>query len=682
MVDLSHIRNLGIMAHIDAGKTTVSERILFYTGKEHKIGEVHEGTAVMDWMEQEQERGITITSAATTTYWKDFQINLIDTPGHVDFTAEVERSLRVLDGAVAVFCGVAGVEAQSETVWRQADRYNIPRLCFINKMDRIGADFNRALDSINKRLTANAVPVTMPIGAEANFAGQIDLVRLVAITYTEIEPSESVEKDIPRDLREEAELLHQQLVEEVADCDEIFAEKYLNGEYSRDDLMAGIRRATLDCSIQPVLCGSALKNKGVRILLDAVCAYLPSPEDIPFVYGIDQKGKEKKISATPGGEFCALAFKVFSDKHGDLVFLRVYSGVLKEGMQVYNIRKGKVERINRLVRMHANEREIIKEAPAGEIVVAIGLKLSDTGDTLCSKSNRILLEQMDFPQTVISMAIEPRTNEDKDKLDEVLFRLSREDPTFSYRIDPETGQLIFSGMGELHLEVLKNRMLRDFHIDANVGKPGVSYRETIAAPGEVTHSYIKRAGNRGQYAIVRLRVEPNPTELDVVIENRMHDTEIPRIFWPACERGVRDAAMAGGPYGYSLIHIKVLLLGGEAHEVDSSDLAFTAGSALAVRDALAQAGSVLLEPMMKLEVNTPEDYLTSVINDLNARRVEVYNIKVEENRRLVQAMAPLKEMFGYSTSIRSLSQGRASYSMEPCKYAPAPQRSRENHGYF
>ncbi|RME91250.1 MAG: elongation factor G [Candidatus Hydrogenedentota bacterium] len=680
--ELSKYRNIGIMAHIDAGKTTTTERILYYTGKTYKIGEVHDGAAEMDWMEQEKERGITITSAATTCRWKDHQINIIDTPGHVDFTVEVERSLRVLDGSVAVYDGVAGVEPQTETVWRQADRYKVPRICFVNKMDRMGADFFRAVEMMKDRLGANAVPIQLPIGVEADFVGVIDLVENNAIIWSGEELGAKYEiTEIPDDLKSQAEEYRSQLMEAVAEADESLFEKYLeNGELSTEDLKKGIRVGTLSMKIFPVLCGSAFKNKGVQPLLDAVIDYLPSPVDIPPVKGFDPK-EEHDADAEPTLErkaddnepFSALAFKVMSDPYvGKLTYFRVYSGVLKKGSYVLNSSKKKKERIGRLLQMHANHREEIDEVRAGDIAAAVGLKDTGTGDTLCDEANPIELERMTFPEPVISVAVEPKTKADQEKLSTALQKLAEEDPTFRVHTDEETNQTIISGMGELHLEIIVDRMKREFKVEANVGKPQVAYRETIRSSVEQEGKYIKQTGGRGQYGHVWIRVEPAEAGSGYKFHNKIVGGVIPKEYIPAVDKGIQEAMQTGVLAGYPVVDVEVTLYDGSFHEVDSSEMAFKVAGSIAFKEACKKANPVLLEPIMKVEVVTPEDYMGDVVGDLNRRRGKVNAMNPRGNARVVEAEVPLSEMFGYATDLRSLSQGRASYTMQFSHYEEVP----------
>jgi len=680
---LDRYRNIGIMAHIDAGKTTTTERILYYTGKTYKIGEVHEGTTEMDWMEQEKERGITITSAATTTFWngmekqfKPHRINIIDTPGHVDFTVEVERSLRVLDGAIAVYDGVAGVEPQTETVWRQADKYNVPRICFINKLDRMGADFFFCVNSIKERLGANAVPIQLPIGSEADFKGVVDLINNRAIIWTGDELGAKFEfQPIPDDLKDLAEEYRSKLVESAVECDDQLLEKYLNdGEISVEELKRAIRKGTLEKKLFPVLCGAAFKNKGVQPLLDAVVDFLPSPIDIAHVRGIDPNTREEIERKTDDNEpFSALAFKIMSDPYvGKLTFFRVYSGTLKKGSYIYNSTKGKKERIGRLLLMHANQREEIDEVNAGDIAAAVGLKDTTTGDTLCDENKPIVLESMTFPEPVIDLAIEPLTRADQDKLGTALMKLAEEDPTFRVKTDHETGQTIISGMGELHLEIIVDRLKREFKVEANVGKPQVAYRETITGSAEVEGKYIKQTGGRGQYGHVWIRVKPNEPGKGYQFINSIVGGVIPKEYIPAVDKGIQEAMQTGVLAGYPVVDISVELFDGSYHEVDSSEMAFKIAASIAFKDACKKANPVLLEPIMDVEVVTPEDYMGDVVGDLNRRRGRILSMDQRGNARVIKAEVPLAEMFGYATDLRSFTQGRASYTMKFKHYEQVP----------
>jgi elongation factor G len=682
-IPLDRYRNIGIMAHIDAGKTTTTERILYYTGKTYKIGEVHEGTTEMDWMEQEKERGITITSAATTTFWngmekqfKPHRINIIDTPGHVDFTVEVERSLRVLDGAIAVYDGVAGVEPQTETVWRQADKYNVPRICFINKLDRMGADFFFCVNSIKERLGANAVPIQLPIGSEADFKGVVDLINNRAIIWTGDELGAKFEfQPIPDDLKDLVEEYRSKLVESAVECDDQLLEKYLNdGEISVEELKRAIRKGTLEKKLFPVLCGAAFKNKGVQPLLDAVVDFLPSPIDIAHVRGIDPNTGEEIERKTDDNEpFSALAFKIMSDPYvGKLTFFRVYSGTLKKGSYIYNSTKGKKERIGRLLLMHANQREEIDEVNAGDIAAAVGLKDTTTGDTLCDENKPIVLESMTFPEPVIDLAIEPLTRADQDKLGTALMKLAEEDPTFRVKTDHETGQTIISGMGELHLEIIVDRLKREFKVEANVGKPQVAYRETITGSAEVEGKYIKQTGGRGQYGHVWIRVKPNEPGKGYQFINSIVGGVIPKEYIPAVDKGIQEAMQTGVLAGYPVVDISVELFDGSYHEVDSSEMAFKIAASMAFKDACKKANPVLLEPIMDVEVVTPEDYMGDVVGDLNRRRGRILSMDQRGNARVIKAEVPLAEMFGYATDLRSFTQGRASYTMKFKHYEQVP----------
>jgi len=681
-VAIEKYRNIGIMAHIDAGKTTTTERILFYTGKTYKIGEVHDGAAEMDWMEQEKERGITITSAATTCQWKDININIIDTPGHVDFTVEVERSLRVLDGAVAVYDGVAGVEPQTETVWRQADKYNVPRICFVNKMDRMGADFFRAVSMMVDRLGANAVPIQLPIGSEADYAGHIDLVANKAVVWNGEELGASFDvKDIPAELKEQADEYRGKLIDAVAEANEDLIENYLEtGTLSDEDLIKGIRNATLGMKLFPVLCGTAFKNKGVQTLLDAVVDYLPAPTNVPdivgFEIGADVKSEPTMTRKPKDDEpFSALAFKVMTDPYvGKLTYFRVYSGTLKKGSYVYNSSKGKKERVGRLLQMHANSREEIDEVSAGDIAAAVGLKDTTTGDTLCDENNKIILENMTFPEPVISVAVEPKTKADQEKMGTALAKLSEEDPTFKVKTDEETGQTIISGMGELHLEILVDRMKREFKVEANVGKPQVAYRETIRDTVKVEGKYIKQSGGRGQYGHVYIEMGPKADDNteNYTFNNKIVGGAIPREFIPAVDKGCKESMGTGVIAGYPMVNIEVTLYDGTFHDVDSSEMAFKIAGSMAFKEAAKKARPSLLEPVFKVEVVTPEDYMGDVVGDLNRRRGKVSGMEPRGNARVVDALVPLSEMFGYATELRSLTQGRAAYSMQFECYEEVP----------
>jgi elongation factor G len=676
-VPLARVRNIGIMAHIDAGKTTTTERILYYTGRTYKIGEVHEGAAVMDWMVQEQERGITITSAATTCKWRDTWINIIDTPGHVDFTVEVERSLRVLDGAVAVFDAVAGVEPQTETVWRQANKYNVPRMCFVNKMDRVGADFFRCVDMIKDRLDATVALLQLPIGAENEFAGVVDLLQMKALLWSDGMGENYETTDIPADMVEEAEGWRHQLIDVVSQFDEVVLEKYVSEEeITTNDLRNAIRAATVSGEVVPILCGTAFKNKGVQPLLDAVVDYLPSPIDIPPVSGTDMKGEsviERK--ASDDEPFAALAFKIMSDPYvGKLTYFRVYSGKLSAGSQVLNATKDKKERVGRVLQMHANHREDKDGVFAGDIVAAVGLKNTTTGDTLCDPAVPIILERMEFPEPVISVAIEPKTKVDQDKLGKALSALSEEDPTFQVRTDEETGQTIISGMGELHLDVLVDRMTREFSVAANVGKPQVAYRETITVPVEkVEERYVRQTGGRGQYGHVVISLEPTGPGGGYEFVDKIVGGVIPREYIPAVDAGIQEALEGGVLAGYSLVDVRAILTFGSYHDVDSSEMAFKIAGSLALKKAVRQAKPVLLEPIMHVEVVTPEDYMGDVIGDLSSRRGKVEGMEQRGNAQVIRAQVPLSEMFGYATDLRSRTQGRATYTMQFDSYQQVPE---------
>jgi elongation factor G len=683
-VDLKTVRNIGIMAHIDAGKTTVTERVLYFAGRTHKIGEVHDGTAVMDYLTEEQERGITITSAATSLVWAKHPINLIDTPGHVDFTIEVERSLRVLDGAVAVFCAVGGVEAQTETVWHQADRYKVPRLCFVNKMDRLGADFESVVEEIRGRLQGNPVVLQMPIGASDEFAGQIDLLTRKAYYYDPEDIATTLrEEEIPEDLRELAEVMRSELIEAVAEYDDELMEKYLHEQpLELDEIHRAIRKGTLMGEIHPVLCGSALKHMGVRPLLDAVVRYLPSPLDVPPVEGLtDTKDKETLYRhPDPAEPLAALVFKIVSDKHGDLHFARVYSGTLKTGTRVLNSTQGKKENVSRIWRMHASQRTGADAIQAGEIAALVGLRNSLTGDTLCDPKHPIILEKLEYPEPVITLSIEPRTNADKDGMIDALNTLKREDPSFRYSFQEETGQTTISGMGELHLEVVVHKLTREQGLDVRVGRPKVSYKEAIMGSATSEGRFERQLGGRGQFAVVRLKVEaiqPGPDEDAIQFVNQADVEDIPKEFVSAVEEGVRDSATSGPQAGYPMLNVRATLLGGESHPVDSTEVAFRQAASLAYDQAVANAKPVFLEPLMKLQVSTPDEYLGAVTGDLNSRRGEIREIEQRGQFRILYALAPLAEMFGYTTALRSLTQGRATSTMEPHTYAPAPTQVAE-----
>ncbi len=678
---LEKMRNIGIMAHIDAGKTTTTERILYYTGRTHKIGEVHEGTATMDWMAQEQERGITITSAATTCQWNDITINIIDTPGHVDFTAEVERSLRVLDGACAVFDAVAGVQPQSETVWRQADKYGVPRICFINKMDRVGADFFFSVKTIVDRLSARPVPIQLPVGAEDQFKGVVDLVKMRArIWRDETLGAKFDDVEIPADLVEQAKTYRDQLIEAVSESDDVLMEKYIEGQaITEKELQAGIRKATLARKIFPVICGSSFKNKGVQNLLDAVVDYLPSPLDVPPIRGlaVDDPNEALERKASDAEPFSALVFKIMTDSFvGQLCFIRVYSGKLNAGESIYNVSKGRRERVGRLVKMHANKREEISEVMAGDICAAVGLKQVVTGDTICDEDKPILLESINFPAPVIQLAIEPKTKADQEKLGIAINKLATEDPTLHVSTDPETGQTILAGMGELHLEIIVDRMQREFNVGANVGKPQVAYRETVRQRSEYDYTHKKQTGGSGQYARVKLRVEPD-LEKDFSFENEVKGGNIPKEFIPAIEKGVVEALEGGILAGYPLNNIKVTVYDGDYHDVDSSEMAFKICSSICFKEAASKAKPVLLEPVMRVEVTVPEDYMGPVNGDLISRRGRLEGTDVAGGTHIIKAMVPLSEMFGYATELRSRTQGRGSFTMHFGQYEEVPRNLAE-----
>ncbi len=679
--NLALIRNIGIMAHIDAGKTTTTERMLFYSGKVHRMGEVDKGTATMDWMRQEQERGITITSAATTCIWKKHVINIIDTPGHVDFTVEVERSLRVLDGAIGIFCGVAGVQPQSETVWRQANRYNIPRIAYVNKMDRIGADFFRVVKMIEKNLGSVTMPVQLPIGAEESFTGVIDVIRRKAYLYKDDEGEKYLERDLNEEELIEAEKYRNHLLEKISEFDDEILERYLEGEeISDDDIKCSLRSLTIAGKVVPILCGSSFKNKGVQMLLEAVIDYLPSPLDIPPVKGINMRtGEEVEKTADSDKSLCALAFKVVADPYvGKLTYFRVYSGKVKAGSFVINSGKEKRERVTRILKMHANHREEIEEACAGDIVAGVGLKETVTGDSLCSEEEPVLLESINFPEPVIDIAIEPKTKADQDRIEESLRRLGEEDPTFKTRNDKETGQLIISGMGELHLDIVIDRLLREFKVNANVGKPQVSYKETIKEKARAEAKFEKQTGGRGQYAHVILEVEPLAEGKGKRFIDKANHENIPEVFVSAVETGVREALQAGILAGYPVDDLKISLIGGSYHEVDSTEQAFKIAGSMALKEVLSRAQAVLLEPIMDIEVISPEEYIGDIIADLNSRRGRIVGFEENRDSKIVIATVPLAETFGYATSLRSVSQGRASFSLNIKNYAEVPEsKSRE-----
>ncbi|MFH1282446.1 MAG: elongation factor G [bacterium] len=678
---LDKIRNIGIIAHIDAGKTTTTERVLYYTGRIYKIGEVHNGTATMDWMAQEKERGITITSAATYCAWRDCQFNIIDTPGHVDFTAEVERSLRVLDGAVVVFDGVQGVEPQSETVWRQADRYKVPRFAFVNKMDRVGADFFMSVKSMHDRLGANAVPVQLPIGAEDKFEGIIDLIKMKAFFWLGEElGAKFEERPIPEEYVKQAKEYHDKLLEKVVEFDDAVMEKYLEAkEISEQEINSVVRKGVISGKLFPVLCGSSLKNKAVQPMLDAVCDFLPSPLEIPAMKGIDPNTQESvERIASDDEKFCALAFKIQTDPFvGRLTYFRVYSGTLSAGSYAYNSKKRTRERISRILRMHSNKREEVKELYAGDIAAAVGLKGTSTGETLCDEDHPLSLEAMNFPEPVISVAIEPKSKADEEKLAIAMNRLAEEDPTFKIRSDEETGQTIISGMGELHLEILVDRMKREFKVEANVGKPQVAYKETIRASVEQEGKYVRQSGGRGQYGHVWIQIEPLETGKEFEFVNKIKGGAIPQEYIPAVQKGVFEALDGGALAGYPIVDIKVTLFDGSYHDVDSSEMAFKIAGAQALRAGAKRAKPVLLEPIMKIEIVTPEEYMGDIIGDFNARRGRIQNMEVRQKIQYIRGFVPLGEMFGYATQMRSLSQGRANYSMEPSHYEEVPKNVAE-----
>lgn len=678
---LDKFRNIGIMAHIDAGKTTFTERVLFYTGKKHKIGETHDGAADMDWMEQEKERGITITSAATTCFWRDNKINIIDTPGHVDFTVEVERSLRVLDGAIAVFDSSQGVEPQSETVWRQADKYNVPRICFINKMDKTGADFYMSLESIKKRLNSKAVAYQLPLGAEDTFSGVIDILTKKAYKFEGNFGEQINEIPVPEDMKAKLDQYHSELVEKIAEFDDALTEKYLNGEeIELTELKKAMRKGVIANGIYPVMCGTALQNVGVQLALDAVCDYLPSPLDVPQIEGtdIDDETKKTVIKADEKAPFTGLAFKIATDPFvGKLCFVRVYSGILASGSYILNSSSGNRERIGRLVRMHANHREEIKEIKAGDIAAVIGLKDTTTGNTLCDEKNPLLLESITFPEPVIKIAVEPKTKADQEKMGIALNRLAEEDPTFRVESDEETGQVLISGMGELHLDIIVDRMRREFAVEANVGNPQVSYRETIRQKSEAEHKYAKQSGGRGQYGHCYLRVEPQEPGKGYEFADEVKGGAIPKEYIPAIEKGVKEAMQSGVSAGYPVVDVKVTVYDGSYHEVDSSEIAFKMAAIFAFKEACQKGSPVLLEPVMKVEVTTPEEYMGNIIGDLNAKRGQIEEMTERGNAKVVLAKVPLAEMFGYATSLRSMSQGRANYVMEFSHYNEVPRNILE-----
>jgi elongation factor G len=677
---LERYRNIGIMAHIDAGKTTTTERILFYTGVTHKIGEVHEGTAVMDWMEQERERGITITSAATTCPWRDHRVNIIDTPGHVDFTIEVERSLRVLDGAVAVFDAVNGVEPQSETVWRQADKYKVPRVCFINKMDRVGADFFMSVDTIKTKLGARPLPIHIPIGAEDKFRGMVDLVKMKGITFDdETMGAKYQEIEIPAELVEQAKEYRAALEEAVAEIDDALMAKYLDGHpLTKEEVMRGLRKGVCEMKFFPVICGTAFKNKGVQQILDVVVDYLPSPLDKPPITGVDMKGVEVLRSCSDGAPFSALAFKLMNDPFvGNLTFFRVYSGKLEAGSYVYNATKDKKERISRILQMHANKREEIKEVYAGDIAAAVGLRSTTTGDTLCDEEHAVILERMEFPEPVIFVAVEPKSKADQDKMGVALQRLQMEDPSFNVRSDEETGQTIMGGMGELHLEILVDRMLREFKVEANVGKPQVAYRETITQTVEAEGKYVRQTGGKGQYGHCWLRLIPQEPGKGFEFENVIVGGAIPKEFIKPIEKGIVEAMEGGILAGYPMVDIRVEVTDGSYHDVDSSEMAFKIAGSMGFKEGAAKARPVLLEPIMKVEVVTPDEFMGDVIGDLNSRRGKIQGMNSRAGAQAIDSLVPLATMFGYATDLRSKTQGRATYSMHFGHYAQVPNSIAE-----
>ncbi len=680
---LEKTRNIGIMAHIDAGKTTLTERILYYTGRTYKIGDTHEGTATMDWMEQEQERGITITSAATTTQWNGNRINIIDTPGHVDFTVEVERSLRVLDGAVGVFCAKGGVEPQSETVWRQADKYGVPRMAFVNKMDIMGADFTRVVDMMKERLGANAVPLQLPIGAEDTFKGIVDLLEMKAYFYKDDVGKDISVEDIPEDMKDMAEEYRGKMLESVAETDDALMEKYFAGEeLSVDELKNAIRKACIATEITPVFCGSAYKNKGVQKLLDAVIEYMPSPVDIPAIKGVLPNSEEEIERHSSDEEpFSALAFKIMNDPFvGKLAFFRVYSGTLESGSYVYNSVKGKRERIGRILQMHANHREEIDKVYAGDIAAAVGLKITTTGDTLCNEDDEVILESMNFPEPVINVAIEPKTKAGRDKMGIALSKLSEEDPTFRTYTNADTGQTIIAGMGELHLEIIVDRLLREFKVEANVGRPQVAYRETFRKGSDVEGKYVKQSGGRGQYGHCKIKFEPmdaNDADKPYEFVNNIVGGAIPREYIPAIDNGIKEAMESGIIGGYPVLGVKATLYDGSYHDVDSSEMAFKIAGSMAFKEAMRKSDPALLEPIMKVDVTVPEDYMGDVIGDINSRRGRIEGMEARNNAQIIHAYVPLAEMFGYATDLRSKTQGRGVYAMEIDHYEPVPKSIQE-----
>ena len=680
---LEKTRNIGIMAHIDAGKTTTTERILYYTGRSYKIGEVHEGTATMDWMVQEQERGITITSAATTCFWHDCRVNIIDTPGHVDFTVEVERSLRVLDGAVAILDAVSGVEPQTETVWRQADKYRVPRMVYVNKMDRVGADFFQCIDLVRERLGAHPVALQIPIGREDQYRGLVDLIDEAGLVWTDDDDSlgkEFTKIEIPEDLREQVKEYREKMIEGLAEVDEHLMEKYVHGEpITPAELKAAVRKGTISMKLFPILCGASFKNKGVQPLLDAVIDYLPSPLDIPPMQGVNPETKEiEERKAADDAPFAALAFKIMNDQHvGQLVFLRVYSGTLEAGSGVYNSTKDKKERVGRLLRMHANKKEEVEAVAAGDIAAAIGLKLTTTGDTLCDPDRPIVLESITFPEPVIAVAIEPKTRADEEKLGVSLSRLALEDPTFRVTSDEETAQTLIHGMGELHLEIIVDRLLREFKVEANVGKPQVAYRETIRQKAEAQGRFVRQTGGRGQYGDVWFEVEPGEPGSGVVFENELKGPAIPREYVPAVEKGVKEAAETGVLAGYPVVDVRVALTDGSYHEVDSNEMAFKIAASMGFKEGCRKAKPVLLEPVMDVEVVTPSEFQGAVVGDLNSRRGKILSMEARANAQVIRANVPLGQMFGYATDVRSMTQGRATYTMQFARYEEVPRNLAE-----
>ena len=678
-VSLEMTRNIGIMAHIDAGKTTTTERILFYTGKTHKIGETHDGAATMDFMEQEQERGITITSAATTCFWKNHRINIIDTPGHVDFTVEIERSLRVIDGSVTVLCAKGGVEPQSETVWRQADKYHVPRMVYINKMDIMGADFYKVLDMMKDRLKCNAVPIQLPIGSEADFEGIIDLVTMKAYYYLDDMGKEIEVRDIPADMLESAKTYREEMLEHVAEQDDTLLEKYFNGEeLTIEEIKTCIRKSTIANEMVPVCCGTSYRNKGVQLLLDAVVDYMPSPLDVPAITGVNPKNDREEVRHSSDSEpFSALAFKITTDQFvGKLCFFRVYSGTIQAGSNVYNSTKGVNERIGRILQMHANHREDIECCYAGDIAACVGVKQTTTGDTLCDSRHPIILESMEFPEPVIRVAIEPKTKAGQEKMSIALAKLAEEDPTFKCYTDEETGQTIIAGMGELHLEIIVDRMLREFHVEANVGQPQVAFRETITKPADSDTKYSRQSGGKGQYGHVKIKIEPNP-EKGFEFINNIVGGAIPKDYFNAIEAGIKGAMLSGTLAGYNVVDVKVTLYDGSYHEVDSSEMAFKIAASMAFKDAMKKAAPVLMEPIMKTSVIVPDEYIGDVIGDLNSRRGMIQGQEVRSGATQIDAFVPLSNMFGYATALRSRTQGRGQYVMEPSHYSEVPKNIAE-----